>query len=62
VSLERPFWDAFKEIATAKNATLTALILEIESNRKHANLSSVIRLFVLDYYREPAERDHGKAQ
>ena len=50
VSLEDAFWDGLKEIAVARNITLIALVSEIDSKRQHANLSSAIRLFVLDFY------------
>jgi predicted DNA-binding ribbon-helix-helix protein len=50
VSLEDEFWDGFKEIAVARNITPAALVSEIDSKRQHPNLSSAIRLFVLDFY------------
>lgn len=55
VSLERPFWDALKAIAATENVNLYELISKIDSQRQHANLSSVIRLYVLAYYREAAD-------
>ncbi len=61
VSLEQPFWDAMKEIAAANNVGLLALVADIESKRQHANLSSAIRLFVLNYYRERVEPSHSGA-
>ena len=54
VTLEDAFWSALKEIAAAKNTSASALIQEINKKRQHANLSSAIRLFVLEYYRERA--------
>jgi predicted DNA-binding ribbon-helix-helix protein len=51
VSLEDPFWVALREIATAENTTRPKLIEKINTQRKHANLSSAIRLFILGYYR-----------
>ena len=50
VSLEDEFWDGLKEIAVARNMTPAALASKINSKRQHANLSSAIRLFVLDFY------------
>ena len=50
VSLEDPFWDAMKEIAAIKGATLSELVRQIDSDRENSNLSSAIRLFVLDRY------------
>jgi predicted DNA-binding ribbon-helix-helix protein len=39
-----------KEIAGIKNLTMAQLVDQINEARKHSNLSSAIRLFVLDYY------------
>jgi predicted DNA-binding ribbon-helix-helix protein len=47
VSLENEFWNSGKEIARARDMTLTELVAAIDANRNHANLSSAIRLFVL---------------
>ena len=52
VALGDAFWDAFKEIAAAQGTTIGRLIATIDSERQHSNLSSAIRLFVLDYYRQ----------
>jgi predicted DNA-binding ribbon-helix-helix protein len=51
VSLEEPFWISLKEIATTKDVTLRDLVTEISGAPGAANLSSALRLFVLDYYR-----------
>jgi predicted DNA-binding ribbon-helix-helix protein len=47
VSLEAPFWDALKDIATVRGASVQALVGEIDAGRGGANLSSAIRVFVL---------------
>jgi predicted DNA-binding ribbon-helix-helix protein len=52
VSLEDAFWNALKEIAKARNVTLSNLVAAIDSERQHENLSSAIRLFVLGVYRK----------
>src|SRR5262245_30405187 len=52
VSLEDAFWSALKEIAKARNVTLSELVATIDSERQHDNLSSTIRLFVLEVYRK----------
>ena len=52
VSLEDAFWKSLKEIATSGDMTLSGLIAAIDSGRRHGNLSSAIRLFVLGFYRE----------
>ena len=51
VALEAAFWFAFKEIAAAQQTTVGLLVETIDDERQHANLSSAVRLFVLDYYR-----------
>jgi predicted DNA-binding ribbon-helix-helix protein len=47
VSLEKPFWDLFCKAAEQQNISLNALIGKIDE-RREGNLSSAIRLFVLD--------------
>ena len=54
VSLEEAFWTGMKEIAAECNRTLSELISEIDSQRQHSNLSSAIRLFVLDHFKTRA--------
>jgi predicted DNA-binding ribbon-helix-helix protein len=51
VSLEDAFWQGLKEIAGERDVTLSELVATIDSERRHGNLSSAIRLFVLDRYR-----------
>jgi predicted DNA-binding ribbon-helix-helix protein len=52
VSVEYEFWDSLKEIAGERGMTLAAMIGAIDGGRKHANLSSAVRLFVLGFYRD----------
>jgi len=54
VSLEEAFWNGMKEIASVKHLTLSELVGEIDGGRQQGNLSSAIRLFVLDYFRSRA--------
>jgi predicted DNA-binding ribbon-helix-helix protein len=51
VSLENEFWDCLREIAVERGVSLGALVAAIDANRQHANLSSAIRIFVLQFYR-----------
>ena len=51
VSLEDAFWNALKEIAATRHVSVSDLITAINKERQHTNLSSVLRLFVLDHYR-----------
>jgi predicted DNA-binding ribbon-helix-helix protein len=52
VSLEDAFWNGLKEIAGRRDITLSDLVAAIDSQRHHGNLSSAIRLFVLEFYRQ----------
>jgi predicted DNA-binding ribbon-helix-helix protein len=55
VSIEDAFWTALKEIAQVRQQSLAELIGAIDGARQigntTGNLSSAIRVFVLDYYR-----------
>jgi predicted DNA-binding ribbon-helix-helix protein len=51
VSLEEAFWNGMKEISGLRNMTLSELVGEIDNNRQQGNLSSAIRLFVLDHFK-----------
>lgn len=55
VSLEEAFWNGMKEISSIRNMTLSDLVGEIDAGRQQGNLSSAIRLYVLDYFRRMAE-------
>ena len=59
VSLEEAFWNGMKEIASARTLTLSELVGEIDGGRQQGNLSSAIRLFVLDYFRSRAMPSAG---
>jgi predicted DNA-binding ribbon-helix-helix protein len=50
VSLEDAFWRGLKDIALSRRTTLSDLVGTIDGERQHGNLSSAIRLFVLDHY------------
>lgn len=65
VSLEDAFWKGLKEIATSREMTLSDLVASIDTDRRHGNLSSAIRLFVLDHYRaqiDDARRAQGASR
>jgi predicted DNA-binding ribbon-helix-helix protein len=51
VSLEDEFWKGLKDIAIARHVTLSNMVASIDSERRHGNLSSAIRLYVLNHYR-----------
>lgn len=54
VSLEDAFWQGLKEIALGQRMTLSGTVAEIDRSRQQSNLSSAIRLFVLDRLRAQA--------
>jgi len=60
VSLEDAFWNGLKEIGKLHNRTLSELVGDINDRRQRGNLSSAIRLFVLDQFRaRPAGLNGG---
>ncbi len=62
VSLEDAFWTGLKEIAAKRDLTLSDMVATIDQDRRHGNLSSAIRLFVLDYYRGGHAAAHADAK
>ena len=62
VTLEDPFWVSLKEIAAAQGTRASQLVATIDKDRRkahNANLSSAVRLFVLNYYRQQNGRGRG---
>jgi predicted DNA-binding ribbon-helix-helix protein len=54
VCLEGFFWIALKEIAAAQGSSMARVIGKIDSERRerlHKNVSSAVRVFILDHYR-----------
>jgi predicted DNA-binding ribbon-helix-helix protein len=47
ISLEEPFWAALREIAARRGVSLNVLVAEVDE-RRSGNLSSALRVFVLD--------------
>jgi len=60
VSLEDAFWTALKDIASAREITLSDLVASVDTDRRHGNLSSAIRIYVLDHFR--ALSGHERSQ
>jgi predicted DNA-binding ribbon-helix-helix protein len=54
VSLEDSFWAALKELAREQDLPLCELVTRINAQRSAGNLSSALRLFVLERFRERA--------
>lgn len=61
VSLEDAFWKCLKEIAGGRDMTLSDLVATIDTDRQQGNLSSAIRLFVLDHYRTQRADEHRES-
>jgi predicted DNA-binding ribbon-helix-helix protein len=60
LALEDAFWLGLKEIAHGRRMTVSDLVDEIAAQRQQSNLSSALRLFVLQFYRSqiPDPPDH----
>jgi predicted DNA-binding ribbon-helix-helix protein len=62
VSLEDAFWAGLKEIAAKRLMTLSDLVGTIDSQRQQGNLSSALRLFVLEFYRSQIPPTEGREE
>lgn len=51
ITLEPAFWESLKDIAAASATSLNALIAQIDESDPE-NLSSALRIFVLNYYKQ----------
>lgn len=51
ISIEAPFWDALQAVATERRTSVAGLVTAIDQARGGAGLSSAIRVFVLEHYR-----------
>ena len=57
ISLEEPFWTALAELAAKADKSVAGLIAEIDRARPpDSNLSSAIRVFVLEAFRNTRDR------
>lgn len=52
ISLEDAFWRRLKALAAAQGQSVSGLIAQIDASREGANLSSAIRVFVLEHLRQ----------
>lgn len=52
VSLGEGLWSSIKEIAAERGIRLSDLVSEIDQDRQHGNLSSALRLYVLEFYQK----------
>ncbi|PLW75530.1 ribbon-helix-helix domain-containing protein [Cohaesibacter celericrescens] len=51
ISLEDEFWTGLKSLAASRNKSLADIIRQIDRDRGANNLSSAIRISVLDHYK-----------
>jgi predicted DNA-binding ribbon-helix-helix protein len=56
ISLEAAFWDALKAAALTERVPVARLIARIDAARGASGLSSAVRVWVLQHYREGARR------
>jgi predicted DNA-binding ribbon-helix-helix protein len=61
VSLEDAFWKSLREIAHECGDSLSHLVTGIDASRKNANLSSAVRIFILEYYKDRFAKRSGEA-
>lgn len=59
ISLEKEFFEALRQIAAEKQQSLNQIITEIDSERTTENLSSALRIYVLNYYRQKSIAPEG---
>jgi predicted DNA-binding ribbon-helix-helix protein len=52
ISLEAEFWDSMRGIAHIRRQTISDFLAEINAERNGGNLSSSIRVFVLNWYHQ----------
>ena len=62
VSLEDAFWRGLKEIAAIRGLTISDTVTSLDKDRRQGNLSSAIRLFVLEHYRSKYETDRRHSE
>lgn len=48
ISLEEPFWEELRRIAALRGIAVAALVAEIDEGRTGENLSSALRVHVLE--------------
>ena len=58
ISIEAPFWDALRQAADAERTSVASLVAAIDRERGASGLSSAVRVWVLDFFRNP--RAHGE--
>lgn len=52
ISLEEEFWLEFQKISKEKGISINQLVTEIDSTHERENLSSAIRIYILNYLKD----------
>ena len=55
LSLEKPFWEALREIAERNNTTVRHILASIDQGKNNQMYTSAIRVFVIEYYMNAAK-------
>jgi predicted DNA-binding ribbon-helix-helix protein len=56
ISLEDAFWQCLRTITEERGETLSQLVTGIDARRKAKNLSSCLRVFILEFYKDQFDR------
>jgi predicted DNA-binding ribbon-helix-helix protein len=62
ISLEDIFWTSLKQIARERAMTVSAIIGVLDASNGRGNLSSTIRVFVLEHYQNRAANPQRDGQ
>ena len=57
--LETQFWEALRDVAERERSDVGEICTRIAKRARNANLSSAVRVAMVDYYRELAGRHDG---
>ena len=52
ITIEKEFMQELVRIASEQSTTINALVTEIDKNRTNNNLSSAIRIYILEYIKK----------
>jgi predicted DNA-binding ribbon-helix-helix protein len=61
VSLENEFWEGLRQIADAQKSKVSAMVQRIDRERTNRNLSSAIRIYVFNHFRERLANERASA-
>ena len=62
ICLEDAFWECLREIAHGRGNSISHLVTSIDISRETANLSSCLRVFVLEFYKDQSAQRHQAFQ